>query len=800
MIFNNKKSISALIATILLIVVAVALIVILLTWSKSFTTRSISQVDDFKDAGGVYFFQSVRLVNGTLIFKNISTVDSDVNIIGYKIIAKDPDTNAQIQYLRTSLIVPKGSQNKIRIRPPTDVIFSIQLFTNDGKYITIKDIVNPGTGDGMLGTVVVPVADVEEGEYNNLQTITLSTTTEDANIYYTTNGEYPTEDSTLYENPIELNETTTLNAVAFKPNWNESEDLQATYTFIVADPTSDISEGEYNGTQTISLSTITDGADIYYTLDGSTPTQDDSLYSGPFDITESTTLKFRAYKSGYTASSIITFNYTIIPYAATPTADPVGGTYTSAQSVTLSTETEGADIYYTLDGEDPTLGSTLYTTPIDLNEETTFTLKAITANEGYYNSSVMSETYILNLTPVAKPVASPVAGTFDSSQSVTLSSATSGASIYYTINGDEPTTSSTLYSTAITISTTTTLKAIAAKPNYIDSNTLTAEYVINLFAAGSGTSGDPYQVGTANELNNVRYYLDKYFIQVADINMYVSPYKDGNGFVPIGDLTNYFSGNYNGDNHKITNLYIDRTGTDYVGLFGDANHSTLSNIIIEDGNIRGNVMVGTLAGTVRNSNVTNTYATGDVNAYYLWTSVGGLIGYFWDSNISNSHFSGNVKYGQHSKGGLIGGSGNSIISHCYSTGTVTGYGYSVGGLVGYINNSLVTNSWSTSTVSAGAGYYVGGIVGRYYDSNSIVSNCYSTGAVTAGMYYGGLAGYGAGTITGSYYDSTTSGRSDNTGKGVPKTTAQMKQQATFVGWDFNVIWNITEGVTYPFFR
>ena len=76
----------------------------------------------------------------------------------------------------------------------------------------------------------------------------------------------------------------------------------------------------------------------------------------------------------------------------------------------------------------------------------------------------------------ATPVASPAAGTFDTSTSVTLTTATSGADIYYTVDGSTPTSSSTKYSTAISLSATTTIKAIAIKDGYYDSTVFSGTY------------------------------------------------------------------------------------------------------------------------------------------------------------------------------------------------------------------------------------------------------------------------------------------------------------------------------------
>jgi hypothetical protein len=80
---------------------------------------------------------------------------------------------------------------------------------------------------------------------------------------------------------------------------------------------------------------------------------------------------------------------------------------------------------------------------------------------------------------VATPTATPAAGTYTGSQSVTLATTTTGADIYYTTNGNTPTTESTKYSGAITVSATATIKAIAVKDGMYDSEVLTAAYTIS---------------------------------------------------------------------------------------------------------------------------------------------------------------------------------------------------------------------------------------------------------------------------------------------------------------------------------
>ena len=113
------------------------------------------------------------------------------------------------------------------------------------------------------------------------------------------------------------------------------------------------------------------------------------------------------------------------------------------------------------------------------------------------------------------------------------------------------------------------------------------------------------------------------------------------------------------------------------------------------------------------------------------------------------------------------------------------------------NYSIIKNSNSNALVSGNSN--VGGLVGI---NNKTIENCYAVGLVTGtGTYVGGLVGENRGvsaTVTSSYYDSTTTGQSD-TGKGVGETTANMKTQSTFTGWDFTNIWTIETG-SYPTLR
>ena len=278
----------------------------------------------------------------------------------------------------------------------------------------------------------------------------------------------------------------------------------ATPTFTPASGTS------FATTLSVSIADATPAASIYYTTDGSTPTTASQLYSAPFTISATTTVHAIATASGYTQSALGSASYTYSPSQSvtqTPTFTPASGTsFSTTLSVSIADATPAASIYYTTNGSTPTTASQLYSAPFTISATTT--VRAIAAASGYTQSALGSASYTYSPTQsvTQTPTFSPAGGSFTTTQQVTISDTTPGAVIYYTTNGTTPTTSSAVYSSAITVSASTTLEALAIAPGFTQSAVANATFVISSATAninfGSGfPSATGLQLNGATKVN-----------------------------------------------------------------------------------------------------------------------------------------------------------------------------------------------------------------------------------------------------------------------------------------------------------
>lgn len=589
-----------------------------------------------------------------------------------------------------------SSQNLTRDNPGNAVKFTVPTVVNGKVYVGAQYQVSVyGPLNGQV-QAAAPEFSPASKSFSGTLSVTISDATPGATIYYTTDGSNPTEASTPYTGPVTVDSTTTINAFASATGFLPSPFSSATYTLStqVATPTFSPAAGNYTSVQQVTISDTTPNTTIYYTLDGSTPTTSSKLYSGPITVSSTTTVKAIGAAAGLTnspaasaayfiqvggsginfgngfanASSTMAFNGTTVLHgsrlelttgglnqaasafyntpiniqsfttdftfqltnasadgmtftiqnktptsmgqsggglgygpdtpngvagiaksiavkfdlynnsgegtdstglytngasptipsidlsktgidlhsghtmsvhmtydgtnltmvltdtvtnatytngwavdipsivrgnsayigftggtggltatqeiltwtfvstsalqsAATPVLSPGAGTYTLPQSVTITDATPGASIFYTTDGSTPTSSSTQYTAPIALSGSTTINAIATAANMS--SSAVASATYTVQ---AATPTFSPASGTYTLPQSVSILDTTPNATIYYTLNGTPPSTSSTVYTGPITIASATTIQAIAAASGFANSAVGTASY------------------------------------------------------------------------------------------------------------------------------------------------------------------------------------------------------------------------------------------------------------------------------------------------------------------------------------
>ncbi|MBI9031468.1 hypothetical protein JEZ13_05660 [bacterium] len=324
-----------------------------------------------------------------------------------------------------------------------------------------------------------------------------------------------------------------------------------------------------------------------------------------------------------------------------------------------------------------------------------------------------------------------------------------------------------------------------------------SQLVAQEFAGGSGTETDPWQVANAIQLNNLHNYTgtahaDKYFIQTADIDLNISPWNSSPGWDPIGGTYSSvaFNGNFNGQGYTISNLYIEDSETNYLGLFASISYANLKNITLVDFNITGQNYLGALTGYSTNSSIFNCHTSGEILGQ---NKLGGIAGYSGYSSVLYSSSNSNVVGGE-DVGALVGSINQTSLYYSHSNGDITGY-ENVGGLTGYVYNGQVVDCYSH--VSVNASNSVGGLVGYLWGNSSVISRSLSTGTVEGQADVGGLLGSNSsGNVYYSYWDIQTSGQ-DNSIAGTGLTTNQMQNHATYRNFNFNQVWTFTGVSSYP---
>ncbi|MDH8679903.1 ZmpA/ZmpB/ZmpC family metallo-endopeptidase-related protein, partial [Fusibacter bizertensis] len=345
-------------------------------------------------------------------------------------------------------------------------------------------------------------------------------------------------------------------------------------------------------------------------------------------------------------------------------------------------------------------------------------------------------------------------------------------------------------------------------------------------SGGSGTELDPYLIHTKEDLKNIKNDMLAHYKLVADIDL------TGEIWEPIGTDKVPFKGSLDGDGHKIINLKINRT-LDFSGLFGYTQDATIKRICLENPDVTaiGTRYTGALIGISERTTVSNCSVIGtgqvtggsivggliglqsagivsechsDIVDIVSQDTAGGLIGNVINQGIiEKSYSTGNVSAINSYVGGLVGSEFGMIIRECYATGNVTGKQV-VGGLIGYSysnGNLSIENSMSYGDVTASVNCG-GGLIGSAYNNNyQKIKNCYSVGSVSGPGQNGGIIASPVGVIVkNTYYDASASGYVPKNQGDVAKQTGEMQVKSTFVNWDFENIWTIEEGESYPYLR
>ncbi|MDD4624665.1 MAG: dockerin type I domain-containing protein, partial [Bacilli bacterium] len=343
------------------------------------------------------------------------------------------------------------------------------------------------------------------------------------------------------------------------------------------------------------------------------------------------------------------------------------------------------------------------------------------------------------------------------------------------------------------------------------------------------TVNDVIIIDNYSQLNSIRNNLTGSYKLASDIDISAWSWN------PIGDNANPFMGTFNGNGHYIKGIKVNKSTSDYNGLFGKISGASIKGLTLLNSNITGGNYTGTLAGYIEltdlteisnvggivngkkytggitgyilNSDIRRTFNTSDVTG--IDSHTGGIAGYANIVSIINSYNNGNIE-GIENVGGLFGKIFLSKIEKVFNTGDIHGTNYMVGGIIGYGEDFILTNAYNTGNILDSNASYISGIVGFGNTSEykgSLISTTYNIGNIIGGSnYIGGIFGASSsGLIVKNNYDTSDSilaygetGYASITNT-VQKTISELKSQGTFVGFDFTNDWGINAN-QYPYLK
>ena len=467
----------------------------------------------------------------------------------------------------------------------------------------------------------------------------------------------------------------------------------------------------------ISMSCELTGVVIRYTTDGKEPTKNSTLYEGEF-LPEIGTGVFKAKafnSSGDIASAMTTFELT-------KNAAPTISLNWNDKQVTISSTVEGGTIFYTTNGNNPTVSSSEYSGPISFNKPTTF--KAIVGKVGYAPSTVTTRDVIKVVTPTI----------YDNGNvAIAITTATTGASIYYTTDGSTPTRSSSIYSAPLTNMEGKTIKAFAVKANNFDSDVAT-------FGPVSFSCAQPIIRRTG---------ADKFTITCSKPQSGVTIYYTTNGSTPSTSDSHVASG----EAITFDTSLLPFTVKAIAVADGFLNSSEASLTISNDG-LSGSGTPADPYQIALNSDysifATKVNTGGEASACYIVTSNIDASGAAVITTPFTGTFDGNgytiSNLGHALFNTVSGGTVKNVILDAVGIGSGTNVGSIANEAIGTsANKASIYNCGVLSGSVSGSGY-VGSIVGKLGESTADncyarVINCYSYATIGGGSSVGGIVGY-----------------------------------------------------------
>lgn len=351
-------------------------------------------------------------------------------------------------YYTTDGTTPSKNSTKYNekiILTSSAVINAVAISDSDKSKITKRTVT--------IGETAVPQIAIEDSVMG--KTVTVSTDESDAAVYYSTDG-YAFE---KYISPFTVEKSSKLSVYAVKFGYKRSKTVQNQISLKKVERPVIVSNDISSGGRKLTFSCSTSGAKFYYTVDGSLPDESCKSFYSSIVIASSCTLTVRAMKSGMGASELTAVSI-YVPTVEAPrltALDVIGG-----KKIELSCNTLDAKMYYTVDGTQPKITDTLYTEPFYIKKSAT--VRVLAVKDGCESAQTSKR---LSVATVSIPIIKA-----DKNLKITLSCKTSGALIYYTLDGTEPSMLSKLYSGAFTVKKGTKVRAFAIRNGMSSSDTV----------------------------------------------------------------------------------------------------------------------------------------------------------------------------------------------------------------------------------------------------------------------------------------------------------------------------------------